>query len=43
MEKESFVEPEIAKILNSNLISIKVDREERPESSEIYMKHIISQ
>ena len=37
MEKESFENKEIAKILNENFISIKVDREERPDVDEIYM------
>ena len=37
MEKESFEDEEIAKILNSNFISIKVDREQRPDLDSIYM------
>ncbi|UCE05681.1 MAG: thioredoxin domain-containing protein, partial [bacterium] len=37
MERESFENEEIAKILNENFISIKVDREERPDIDEIYM------
>ncbi|GAB6071902.1 thioredoxin domain-containing protein [Venenivibrio stagnispumantis] len=37
MEKESFEDEEIAKILNENFISIKVDREERPDIDKIYM------
>ncbi len=37
MERESFEDPEVAKILNANFISIKVDREERPDLDEIYM------
>ncbi len=37
MERESFENPEIAEILNANFISIKVDREERPDLDEIYM------
>jgi len=31
MERESFLDEEIAKILNDNFICIKVDREERPD------------
>ncbi len=31
MERESFMDPEIAKALNDNFICIKVDREERPD------------
>src|SRR6516225_6333910 len=37
MEHESFEDPEVAKILNDNFISIKVDREERPDLDTIYM------
>ncbi|MCI0496315.1 thioredoxin domain-containing protein, partial [candidate division KSB1 bacterium] len=37
MEHESFENEAIAQILNENFISIKVDREERPDIDEIYM------
>jgi uncharacterized protein YyaL (SSP411 family) len=37
MERESFENEEIAKILNNNFISIKVDREQRPDLDQIYM------
>jgi len=37
MERESFEDAKIAAILNEHFISIKVDREERPEVDEIYM------
>jgi uncharacterized protein YyaL (SSP411 family) len=37
MERESFEDPQIAEILNAHFISIKVDREERPDLDEIYM------
>jgi len=37
MERESFVDPEIAKALNANFVCIKVDREERPDVDQIYM------
>ncbi len=37
MERESFEDKEIAEILNSNFVSIKVDREERPDIDNIYM------
>lgn len=37
MEQESFVDQEIADILNKYFISIKVDREERPDIDSIYM------
>jgi len=38
MEKESFENQEIAEILNKFFVSIKVDREERPDIDNIYMK-----
>ncbi|MBA3725155.1 MAG: thioredoxin domain-containing protein [Armatimonadetes bacterium] len=37
MEHESFENPEIAAILNDKFVSIKVDREERPDVDETYM------
>ncbi len=37
MERESFENEAIAKILNEHFICIKVDREERPDLDEIYM------
>ncbi len=37
MEHESFSDPEIAELLNRNFISIKVDREERPDIDQVYM------
>ncbi len=37
MESESFVDPEIAKIMNERFVCIKVDREERPDVDQIYM------
>ncbi len=37
MEEESFEDLEIAKYLNQNYISIKVDREERPDVDTVYM------
>lgn len=40
MERESFVSPEVAKILNENFIPIKVDREARPDIDEIYMNYV---
>lgn len=38
MERESFEDNEVAKFLNANFISIKVDREERPDVDTVYMK-----
>ena len=37
MERESFENQRIARILNQNFISIKVDREERPDIDSVYM------
>jgi uncharacterized protein YyaL (SSP411 family) len=37
METESFEDPQTARILNENFVSIKVDREERPDLDQIYM------
>lgn len=37
MERESFEDAEVAEALNTNFISIKVDREERPDIDQIYM------
>ena len=37
MERESFLDKEIAGVLNENFICIKVDREERPDIDTIYM------
>ena len=38
MEHESFESDEIAAFINDNFIPIKVDREERPDIDEVYMK-----
>ncbi|MBN3526827.1 thioredoxin domain-containing protein [Paenibacillus apiarius] len=37
MEKESFEDEEVAQLLNEHYISIKVDREERPDVDHLYM------
>jgi uncharacterized protein YyaL (SSP411 family) len=37
MERESFEDPEIARVLNERFVPIKVDREERPDVDAIYM------
>src|SRR6059058_4251332 len=37
MEHESFEDDEVARLLNDHFISIKVDREERPDLDQIYM------
>lgn len=37
MERESFEDEEVARLLNDSFVSIKVDREERPDIDGIYM------
>ena len=37
MEKESFRDVEVARIMNQHFISLKIDREERPDIDQIYM------
>ena len=37
MERESFSAPQVAAIMNERYISIKVDREERPDVDRVYM------
>lgn len=41
MAHESFEDPHTAQILNENFISIKVDREERPDIDDIYMQAVV--
>ncbi len=38
MEHESFEDPEVAALINERFVAIKVDREERPDIDEVYMK-----
>jgi uncharacterized protein YyaL (SSP411 family) len=38
MEQESFEDEDVARLMNENFISIKVDREERPDIDNVYMK-----
>jgi uncharacterized protein YyaL (SSP411 family) len=37
MEHESFEDPDVARLMNETFVSIKVDREERPDIDNIYM------
>ncbi len=37
MERESFENEEVAELLNQDFVSIKVDREERPDVDHLYM------
>jgi len=41
MEEESFTDNDVAQVMNSNFVNIKVDREERPDLDEIYMKALV--
>ena len=38
MEEESFMDDSIAAIMNKNFVSIKIDREQRPDIDEMYMQ-----
>ena len=40
MEHESFENPALAEILNRDFVSIKVDREERPDVDRVYMSFV---
>ena len=40
MEEESFENEAVAKLMNDNFISIKVDREERPDIDQVYMNAV---
>ena len=40
MEHECFEDDEVADLMNSNFINIKVDREERPDLDQVYMNAI---
>src|SRR6059036_3673007 len=42
MERESFESEELAEFLNEHFVSIKVDREERPDVDKIYMTFVQS-
>jgi uncharacterized protein YyaL (SSP411 family) len=37
MERESFEDPEVARLMNDTFVCVKVDREERPDIDNIYM------
>ena len=40
MEHESFENEEVASVMNAHFISIKIDREERPDIDAVYMKAV---
>lgn len=40
MERESFENEDIARVMNENFVNIKVDREERPDVDKVYMTFV---
>src|SRR4051812_16842041 len=40
MERESFSDPAIAKVINDGFVPVKVDREERPDVDRMYMTFV---
>jgi len=40
MARESFSNPEIARLLNEGFVAIKIDREQRPDLDDIYMNYV---
>jgi uncharacterized protein YyaL (SSP411 family) len=40
MERESFEDPVIARLMNEHFVNVKVDREERPDVDQIYMQAV---
>ena len=40
MERESFEDPAVAALMNARFVNIKVDREERPDLDQVYMKAV---
>lgn len=40
MEEESFADPEVAEVMNKHFISVKVDREERPDVDQVYINAV---
>jgi len=42
MERESFEHQEVAALMNAHVVSIKVDREERPDVDAIYMQAVMA-
>lgn len=43
MERESFSDPEVGKVMNETFVCIKVDREERPDVDSFYMSISIAE
>lgn len=41
MEKECFEDEQVAEIMNAHYVSIKIDREERPDLDQVYMNALM--
>src|SRR6202043_2601095 len=42
MERESFEDAETAELMNEHYVSVKVDREERPDVDAVYMDAVVA-
>jgi len=42
MAHESFEDPAVAEVMNAHFVNVKVDREERPDLDDIYMKAVVA-
>jgi uncharacterized protein YyaL (SSP411 family) len=42
MHRESFRDPAVAEALNERFVSVKVDRESRPDVDEVYMAYVVA-
>jgi uncharacterized protein YyaL (SSP411 family) len=42
MEAETFSDPAMAELMNRSVVSIKVDREERPDVDRVYMSYLLA-
>ena len=42
MAHESFEDPQVAKVMNERFVSVKVDREERPDVDSLYMDAVVA-
>ena len=41
MEAETFSDPQMARLMNASVVSIKVDREERPDLDRVYQSYVL--
>ena len=41
MEAETFSDPQMARLMNASVVSIKVDREERPDLDRVYQSYVM--